>query len=68
MERFSPTEDVDSLAEFLERLRESIQHTLTELMAEHHGLKDWIGLDVQYRHMFEEPIATGHFTTDSRVA
>ena len=67
MERFTPTEHVDSLAEFIESLCESMQHTLTELMAEHHGLKLWVGVDVQYRNMFEERIASGHLTIQTAV-
>ena len=68
MERFTPNEDTDSLAEFLESQRESIQHTLTELLAEQHGLKVWVGVDVQYRHMFQERVVNGHLNTHSRAA
>ena len=44
-----------------------MQHTLTELMAEHHGLKLWVPVDMQYRLMFKEPVATGHLTTHTAV-
>ena len=36
-------------------------------MAENHGLKLWVAVDVQYRHMFEERIATGHLTTHTAL-
>ena len=67
VERFTPSEHVDTLPEFLEIQRESMQHTLNELMAEHHGLKVWVGVDVQHRHMLEERVATGHLTTHTAV-
>ena len=62
VERFTPNEHIDSLALFLQSLRESSQHRLTQLMAEHYALNLWVGVDVQYRHMFEERVATGHHT------
>ena len=67
LERFTPTEDMESLAEFLESLRDSMQYTLTELMAEHHGLELSVGVDVQYRHMLEVLVATSHLTTPTAV-
>ena len=67
VERLTPTEHVDNLAEFLESMRESMQHTFTELMAEQHGLNLWVGVEVQSRHMLEERVATGHLITHSRA-
>ena len=59
---FTTTEHVESLAEFLGSLRETIQHTLTELIAEQHGVKPCFSLDEQYRHMLEEHERTSHIT------
>ena len=67
MERFTPTEHVDSLAEFLESLRVSMQQKLTEHMAEHHGVKLWVAVDVQCHPMFEVRFATVQITTHTVV-
>ena len=56
-----------SLAEFLEALRESLSASLRDLLAEHHGLKLWLGVDVQYRHMFPGLIAVGPLSTHTAV-
>ena len=52
-----------SLEEFFENLRAPLRSSLESLIAEHHGLKIWIGVDVQYRHMLEDRIVVGHLTT-----
>ena len=67
VERYTPNAHIASLAEFLDGLRESLGASLKDLIAEHHGLKLWLGVDVQYRHMFEERIAVGHLTTHTAV-
>ena len=56
-----------SLAEFLAGLRVSLSASMRDLLAEHHGLKLWLGVDVQYRLMFEERIAVGHLSTHTDV-
>ena len=55
------------LAEFFHGLRESLVASLVHLIAEHHELKFWRGIDVPYRHMFHERTAVGHLTTHSAV-
>ena len=67
LERVRPNERIDSLIEFLEFLRDSVQHTLTEVMDEHPGLKIYVGLDGDKLHMFDEPIASGHLNTNTTV-
>ena len=42
VECYTPNENVASLAEFLEGLRESLCASLRNLIAEHHGLKLWL--------------------------
>ena len=40
---------------------------MRDLIAENHGLKLWLGFDVQSRRMFEERIALGHLNTHTAV-
>ena len=56
-EPYTPIEHVACLAEFLNGLRESLGASLRDLIAEHHGLKLWLGVDVQYPNLFEKRIA-----------
>ena len=65
VERYTQNDHVASLPEFLDGLRESLGASLGDLIAEHQGVKLWLVLDVQYRHMFEERIAVVHLTTHS---
>ena len=67
IERYTPTEHIARLAEFLEGLRESLGASLRDLITEHHGLKLGLGVDVHYRHMFEERIALWHRITHTAV-
>ena len=67
VERYTPNDHVPILAEFLDGLRVSFIASLRDLIAEHHGGKLWIGVDVQYRHMFEERIEVGHLITYTAV-
>ena len=67
VERYTPNEHIASLAEFLDGLRESLGASLRDLIAEHHGLKMWLGVDVQYRNMFEERIDVGDVRTHTAV-
>ena len=66
-ERYTPDEQVASLPEFLEGLPVSHGAGLRDLIAQHHGLKVWLGVDVEYRHMFAERIAVGHLITRTAV-
>ena len=71
VERYTANAHLASLSEFLDEelsqrergKRESLGASLRDLIAEHHGLKLWLGVDVQYPHMFEELIAVGYLTT-----
>ena len=62
-----PNEHVASIDEFFANLRAPLRSSLESLIAEHHGLKMWLGLDIQYRHMFEERTQIGHLTTHTAV-
>ena len=56
-----------SNAEFLNGLRDSLGASLRDLIAEHHRVQSWLGVDVQDRHLFQERIALGHLGTDTAV-
>ena len=66
VERYTPNDHVSSLTEFLHGLRESLGSSLRDLIAEHQGLKLWLGVDMQYRHTLDERVAVGHLTTHTQ--
>ena len=59
IERYTPNMDVASFAEILVGLRDSLGACLRDLIAEYHGLKLWMGLDVLYRHMSRSRVPWG---------
>ena len=62
-DRYTPNEQIASFPEFLDGLRESLGAGVRDLIAEHNGLKMWLGVHVLYRDMFWERIVVGHLTT-----
>ena len=67
VQRFTPRQTTDDLILFLQALRPILHGHLETLLADHHGIKIWLSVQVTYRRILEEGHATGNFTTKSTV-
>ena len=67
VERYVADQHVDDINVFLDSFRQSIRENLEALLAEHHGLKLWLGLDLQYYHLVDERYVEDHIISTSQV-